>query len=235
MKQQILTYKSDGNGLKTINQELTRVLDHVYYYSNEDEFYPEFHIIFEWNGIYFFVQSYSDENRVKGITSEMYNNWIEQNLSDGAVLNPDRYTRNLEVEVLRLSGATPEFLEQVMKNKAAHMKRREEASRVERDEYTRKELERKEASTKKELEQLLESEKDYKEGKRITPDVFIKLCDKYGVKIPIATKGRLLNEGKTGDVSNYGYCQPKTYKGKLLRHFSGYFKVMKELNEKLGA
>lgn len=84
MKANVLMYKSNGNDLKTVSQELIKVIDHVYYYKDDDRFCP-YKTVFEWCNVYFYVTC-SHEWQVLSIVPEMYEMWIKENLSAEAVI-----------------------------------------------------------------------------------------------------------------------------------------------------
>jgi len=230
MEAKILTYRADGNGIKRIAKDLIKVVENVYYYESGDDFM----IVFCYHGVLFEVERAYELNRVLSLTESMYDNWIRKNLSDEAVLNPDHYTRNLEIEVLRQSGKDEQFSTAVLENKRVYIAKQEEIERLKRERRAEADAEKariKEEAHRKEVEK---AESDWKSGESISPELFLSLCLNTGVIVQPKTKGRLLDERKTARCYNRGVYQYTPKKGRKLAYFTGYYTAMDELNKNYG-
>lgn len=225
MKTKVLMYKNDGNNLKDVVVDLSEVCKNVYYFVTPDTYGDVYHIVFDYKGIFFQEGVIHSEKLALSVTPEMYNNWIQNNLSEQAVLNPAKYTNNLNIEVLQRSGVNESFLKSVIENKKKYLDNKEAEEKAKAEERRKKEAEEKRLSDIQAAADLKEAERAYKACECISPRMFAELCKNAGIELRPNTKGRLFDERKTSKVTN---CS--IYERQKLPYFAGFFEAANKLN-----
>lgn len=148
MKQNIWVYKPNGNDITVKTKDLTKVREHVYYYT-EDQNYAtwtqtNYFLVLEYNGVYVYMGLVSERSVKEEITWERF---LEQ---VNIIIEGQRYFNNLELKIIR------EYSEQLYLKAVASRQasiRRQEENRLQRLKQQEEEERRKKMKKQRQCEE----------------------------------------------------------------------------------
>lgn len=242
MKAKVLTYTKDWNNLTYKHLEIEQIqgCSNAYLYidkSDVKEYEKQHHIIVSINNVFFIAQTVygCPDNYIRDTTQELIDGYTNKLFSKDAVLTTEKYVRKLEQEVTFLAGIiSKDEYQLVNENRIQVVKKQEDAHR-ERERIQREEgLERDRQIEEKEAEKVQSAESNFLKGEKIAGEMFVKICSKNGIDIPLRTKGMLCDEHRIHGLSKESYWYGKK-KGQNAPDFSSCEKAKNELLDKLAA
>lgn len=142
-------------------------------------------------------------NNIKDITITDYENYIEDCLKNMKFINV------AEIKLMQLFGKSEEYIQALTNHRQKVIDLREQERQAEELERQQKEKQEEKEHQAIEQKALTEATEQFKQGNSIKAEMFLKLLDKHNIKLPIKTRGWVINSLrsiKCGDRCEWTYC-----------------------------